>query len=321
MTLTRDRIALNPLQWVTAIEESAGSRSPDGSTSFADPMFLPSYRHILQDVRRSGFRSVMMKIPVTQTLQGYLRMTEDLDLKPAPGYVQVTLPEDEGVALRRGSAQWFRWFDSVRRRAEESRFCGLDSVFLASDIQRTGRARVDEAAAVGTAFDQDRLERVTELIGDAAEVLRQEGIRAGLHNHVGTWVETEYEIEYVLATIDSDLLGAGFDVGHLAWAGIDATRMVSKYADRLVGLHIKDIDATIATASRSTPTSYPAAAQAGLFLEPGLGDIDLVSIIEALPEDFGGWVIVEVDRASMAPFASAQQSWQWVEEHVEENAV
>jgi hypothetical protein len=33
-------------------------------------------------------------------------------------------------------------------------------------------------------------------------VLRAEGVRAGLHNHVGTWVETEHEIDRVLGALD-----------------------------------------------------------------------------------------------------------------------
>ena len=144
-------------------------------------------------------------------------------------------------------------------------------------------------------------------------MLASEGIRAGLHNHVGTWVETEHEIDRVLSAISPDLVGASFDVGHLAWAGIDPVSTLTKYSDRLVDLHIKDLNLEVAAASRSTHTPYREATDRGLFLEPGLGGMDLDGILAALPEGFPGWIIIEVDRASMEPFASARASRAWLE--------
>jgi inosose dehydratase len=173
--------------------------------------------------------------------------------------------------------------------------------------------RTLDAVAVGAVFDEGRLDRVIDVLGEAASVLASEGVRAGLHNHVGTWVETEYEIDRVLDAISPDLLGASFDVGHLAWAGIDPVTMLGRYSDRLVDLHIKDLDLDVATASRATPTSYRDATDRGLFLEPGLGGMDLDGILGALPDGFGGWIIIEVDRASMDPFASAKVSRAWLE--------
>ena len=144
-------------------------------------------------------------------------------------------------------------------------------------------------------------------------MLRAEGVRAGLHNHVGTWIETEDEIEQTLAAIPADLLGVSFDLGHLAWAGIDAAAMLARHAGRVVDLHLKDLDLAVAAASRAVPTPYKAAADSGLFREPGLGAMDLAGILAALPAGFAGWVIVEVDKASMDPFESARTSWSWVE--------
>jgi inosose dehydratase len=241
-------------------------------------------------------------------------MLAGVGLRPAPGYVQVGLPEDFGQSLRRGSAEWVRWLDPVRRRAEESAFLGLDSVFLASDMAFDGRPRIREVAT-GAAFRQDRLDRLVELFTDAAEVLKGEGVRAGAHNHVGTWLETEYEIDYLMEQTDPSLLGASFDVGHLAWAGIDYVELIRRYRERMIDVHLKDLDLSIAAASRARPTTYYTVADQRFFLEPGLGDLDLAGVLSALGDDFGGWLIIEVDRASMEPFRSARYSWTWVESH------
>ncbi|MCU1403932.1 MAG: xylose isomerase [Glaciihabitans sp.] len=314
--LAADRIALNPIQWIN-IKADPTDPSSESLWLFAEPSFRADYPDVLKAVRRSGFGAVMMEVLDTQTLQDYKRMIDDAGLVLAPGYASMALPEDHNVSLKPGSAEAVRWFDIIRRRAEESNFFGLDTVFLAPEITwENNMFRTNQQVAVGAHYNEARLDRVIDLIGEAAEVLAAEGIRAGLHNHIGTWIETEAEIERTLAAIPAKLLGASFDIGHLAWAGMDPAAMITRHGDRLVDLHIKDLNMTIANATHTTPTPYNAATDAGLFLEPGLGDLDLDGIIAALPEQWRGWVIIEVDRASMNPVASADVSWAWTEKRL-----
>ena len=77
---------------------------------------------------------------------------------------------------------------------------------------------------------------------------------------------------------------------------------------------MKDLDLEIARRSRDEGLSYERATDLGLYREPGLGQLDLPGILEALPADFGGWVIIEVDRASMDPVDSARHTARWVDE-------
>lgn len=316
MTIRRDQIALNAIQWINVKADPTDPNSED-LWLYREPSFVAQYPSVLAQVRDAGFGAVMMEVLDTQTLQNYASMIADSGLTLAPGYCQIALPEEHGVTLERGSAEWVRWFDSVRRKAEESNYFGLKTIFLAPEVHwLDSSTRTLRAAAVGADFDQSRLERVTEYLNDAAVVLQAEGIRPGLHNHVGTWVETREEIDYVLGQIDDSVLGASFDIGHLEWAGIDAKEMLTAYADRLVDLHFKDLDLSVAAASRQTPASYRATSDKGLFLEPGLGDIDLDGVLTALPDGFGGWIIIEVDKASMDPWESALVTSRWLSEHV-----
>jgi sugar phosphate isomerase/epimerase len=298
------QFALNPLQWITV----------DGRWRYAEPGFRAEYPDVLAQVRAAGFETVMLEVLATQTLQDYARMIADAGLGVAPGYCSIGLPEEHGHTLHRGSAEWVRWFDGVRRKAEESNFFGLDTVFLAPEMSFADTAvRTSRAVAVGAGFDEGRLDRVIEVLGEAAEVLRAEGVRAGLHNHVGTWVETAYEIDRVLGALDPALLGASLDVGHLVWAGIDPIEMLTRHADRIVDIHVKDLDLGIAEASRATPTGYAEASERGLFREPGTGGIDLDAVLGALPDPFPGWVVIEIDRTVMDPFESARACRAWVE--------
>lgn len=305
MPITRQQVALNPIQWINLKPAPGQPRL----WRYADPSWRDEQPAVHRLIRDAGFDAVMMEVLDTQTVQSYQRMLADCGLRPAPGYLQVGLPAEN---LRPGSPERVRWFNPVRRRAEESNVLGLHTVFLAAEMALTA-PRVTEAVATGAAFDQGRLDQQVEYLAEAAEILHQEGIRPGLHNHVGSLVETQSEIDHVLDAIDPMLLGASFDIGHLAWAGIDPAPYLARYRDRLVDLHLKDLDLTIAAASRSTPTPYYTVSDQRFFLEPGLGDIDLDACLAALGAGFAGWVIIEVDRASMDPADSARFSWTWVE--------
>jgi len=316
VTITRSQFALNAIQWINLKQTEDGS-ADEPIWLYNDPAWVAEQPAVHRQIKQAGFDSVMIEVLATQTLQSYQRMLEEAGLRPAPGFVEIALPEDSGLSLRKGSAEWVHWFDKIRRRAEETNFLGLNTVFLSSGMLYEGNRRITEQTAVGAFFDQAKLDAVVDMVGAAAEVLHAEGVKAGLHNHVGSRVETEYEIDYVLEQVPADLLGASLDIGHLEWAGIDSRAMLRKHADRLVDLHLKDMDLAIAARSRETPSSYYSVADQRFFLEPGLGDIDLDGILAELDAvGFDGWIIIEVDRASMDPYESAVTTAKWISEHV-----
>lgn len=314
MTLARGRFALNTLQWITVRLGDANVSPSDVGWEFDEPAFLAKQPRILDGVREAGFSKVMLEVLPTQTLQAYRRVVDASGLELSPGYIQVGLPEDYGEEFAAGSDASFRWFDGVRRRAEETLFMGLDRVFLAADMA-PGRPRIDDAAAVGHDFDASRLDRVTDLIGRAADVLVAEGVMPGLHNHVGSWIETEEEFDHVLDAVPAGVLGIGPDLGHLAWAGVDIVDWTRRHGDRITDVHIKDLLLDKAAASRESPHPYFAVTGDRLFAEPGLGDLPLVEALAALPDSFAGDIIVEVDVPTMDPYESARVSGSWVAAH------
>lgn len=314
MSASRERVALNAIQWINLKADPDDPASED-LWLYADPAFRADYPRVLGQVRAAGFEAVMMEVLNTQTLQDYGRMIQHASLRVAPGYCSVRLPSDYRQTLVRGTAEWVRWFDPIRRKAEETNYFGLGSIFLAPEVRwGAGALRTEAQAAVGAGFDEHRLDEVIDVLGEAATVLAAEGVRAGLHNHVGTWVETEHEIDRVLGSVDPPLLGASFDVGHLAWAGMDPAAMLRRHSGRLLDLHLKDLDLMVAAESRHHPTSYRSTVDKGLFLEPGRGQVDLPAVIDALAEDFEGWIIIEVDRVAIDPLESAILSRAWVDQ-------
>ena len=139
-----------------------------------------------------------------------------------------------------------------------------------------------------------------------------EGVTPCLHQHVGTWIETEAEVVAVLDAVDPRLLLLGPDTGHLAWAGIDPVRFIERHRGRIGAVHLKDIHDSVRRAAEAGSLDYQSAVGRHLWTEPGRGDVDLPGVLAAL-SDFDGWFVVEVDLADQpTPRASARVSARWV---------
>lgn len=97
------------------------------------------------------------------------------------------------------------------------------------------------------------------------------------------------------ATEGSPLL-FGPDTGHLRWGGTRPDTIIHDYADRVLNVHLKDVDQLAADTARLRGDDYATATgDAHVWIEPGRGDIDFNAVVAALPRDFDGWFIIEVD--------------------------
>ncbi|MGW3432610.1 sugar phosphate isomerase/epimerase family protein [Streptomyces melanosporofaciens] len=290
MKIRQDRLAINPLQWVA---------SADG---WIDPTLAPSLDRQLEVIRDAGITALHSAVPGEMTPEAYADRLADHGISPAPGYLAVRLTEDEA------ELRTFR--DNAARAAEQHAALGVPTLFLAMGMAKDAE-RV-ACPAVGHLADRGRLERVRDLLAEIAGIIRAQGITPAFHPHVGTWAETEEETRFVLDTTDASVLGFGPDMGHLAWAGADAAQLVRDYADRVASVHIKDLDLGLAAEAREAGWDYRKTVLAGLWSEPGHGNADIAGFVGALPDDFDGWLIIEVDRgARPTPEESVRLCGEW----------
>jgi inosose dehydratase len=290
MTISYERIALNPLQWVA---------SPDG---WIDPTLAPPLAERLKVIQDSGIKSLHTDVPAGMSPGQYGRLLADHDLTPAPGYIAALLPDGETAR--------HELFDRASRISEQHAELGVPVVFLAMGMSRDA-PRVAHPAS-GHAADPARLEQARDLLAALGEVTRSNGVAAAFHPHVGTWAETEEETRFILDSVPADVLSFGPDIGHLGWAGADNVALVRDYGDRVASMHIKDFRADIAAQGKQADWDYRATVRAGLWAEPGQASVDIAAVLDALPASFGGWLIVEVDRGSLAsPEESVVVCGQW----------
>lgn len=276
-----DHIALNPIQWAA---------TPDG---WVDGSIAPELDVVLASVAAAGFEAVHVEARQAALGKTFADQVAGHGLALGPGITGNDWHDDAEVRRRR--------IEEIRQTGADYAALGIEVVFIGANMP-PDHPRVGHAA-IGHLADSARLTKMVDLLGETASVLASEGVRAALHPHVGSWVETEQETRAVLDGVSSSILSFGPDIGHLAWAGADPVALLSDYRDRVIGVHLKDYRADVAAESRAQRRSYREAIMAGLWVEPGLGDADIPALFELFADDPSIWWVVEVDQPA-APTAA-----------------
>ena len=238
------------------------------------------------DLAAIGFPAVKADVPDDMTAAEYAAWIGGYGLEPSLSLF--SSPFDETIDI-------VEEMERAKRFAEIQVELGLDRTMVSSmSIPERW-----EQPAVGAAFDPDRLALAIENCGIVCEVLRREGLRPLHHpdpRRPGGVFETEYEITRLLDELGSGVIGFGPDTGHLRWAGIDPAVIIKRYADRVGGIHIKDIFGDHLDGNDPGGTYPELVATQRLRAEPGLGVIDFDAVLAAFPDDYDGDFMIEVDH-------------------------
>lgn len=134
-------------------------------------------------------------------------------------------------------------------------------------------------------------------INKLGKVAKDMGIKLCFHHHMGTVVQTEEEIDRLMANTDPELFGLLFDCGHLAYCGEDYMSVLNKYADRIRHVHLKDIRPEKVEQVKREHLSFLQGVRLGTFTVPGDGVIDFKPIFDVLEKTgYEGYVLVEAEQ-------------------------
>jgi inosose dehydratase len=178
-----------------------------------------------------------------------------------------------------------------------------------------------------TPADCARLGRIlTEIAKRTAEL----GIPLGYHNHMNNIGEKPDDVDRVLTAADPRFVKLELDVAHYLQGGGDPVKAIRQYKDRLLFLHLKDVESPIGsgrsggsgreTAPSPGPPGQPALPDRSYrFVELGRGKVDLPGVFAALRDvKFRGWAVVELDAVpdnANTPKESALISKKYLEQH------
>lgn len=267
------------------------------------------FERAFTDLRAIGFTAVKADPPAGMAAAEYAGWIAGFGLSPSLGLFSSPLDETVDMA---------DVLEEAREFAAVQAELGLDRTMLSS-MALPARMR---NPAVGAGFDRGRLDRAVENAGRVCEVLIAGGLRPLHHSHVGGVFETEFEITTLLDDLGPDLIGFGPDTGHLRWAGIDPVQLVERYADRVGGIHLKDVHPDHLGAAGAGGDYRALAGSGRLWAEPGRGVLDLGAVLAALPDDYDGDYVIEVDHPSAGSVVESHRiSWEWARRALEGVAV
>jgi inosose dehydratase len=226
-------------------------------------------RQAIQEIAEVGFHGIQLRSNVLRefgadpgALRDLLRQHKLVMVALSSGGLNIEAPEGDEIAKHAVNAKFMR---------------DVGGLYLqVTDVRPRGRAVVRE--------DYRKLGRLMTELGKRTADL---GIPLGYHNHMDSLGERPEEVDWILEAADPRYALLELDVAHYLQGGGDPARAIERYGERLLFLHIKDVE----TITPTTPN-----AKNYRFVELGRGRVDLPGVFAALKKTgFRGWAVVELD--------------------------
>jgi inosose dehydratase len=163
---------------------------------------------------------------------------------------------------------------------------------------------------VPQAEESEALTKMFRFLGELGKMAVEDfGVRMGLHNHTGSIVENQRQVDRYLEGTDPRHVFCAWDSAHLLLGGCDVQKTYEKSIDRLVYTDFKDATLKPTSEDYVAPNGqrYGGDTESGRFynsiMELGRGEIDFVPLMKLLGDHkYQGWVNQDIDtiRVSIA---------------------
>ncbi len=107
-------------------------------------------------------------------------------------------------------------------------------------------------------------------------------------------------------------VGLLLDTGHADAGGFDYAKLIDRFGDRIVHIHLKDVRGEVMADVRAKGRSFNEGVRAGMFTVPGEGRIDFGPLVRFVKTSgYRGWMIVEAeqDPAKAPPKAAVARAF------------
>lgn len=197
--------------------------------------------------------------------------------------------------------------DDALEKAAELKRRGMDfATCLAPNIEHA----IKWTAALGKKYiwidlDGSTDEEFYRRANYQADACEAYGIKAVLHNHLGSRVESQEELERFLEKCPK--AGLVFDTGHLAGAYGNPLEIAEKYFDRIISLHVKDF----VYKDKENSTWYERLRFCGLG-KGEMGDINADVVNYLIKNGYDEWVLIEHDTHLQNPLKDLAESREYL---------
>lgn len=129
-----------------------------------------------------------------------------------------------------------------------------------------------------------------------AERMAAFGVGMAFHHHMGTVVESDADIDRLMAST-GEAAGLLFDFGHCLFAGGDPEALLARHIKRVVHVHCKDLRRDVLDQALSQDMTFLQAVLAGVFTVPGDGCIAFPPLLRRLSDTgYSSWLVVEAEQ-------------------------
>lgn len=235
-------------------------------------------RQVLSEMRSLGLAATELGPP------GYLgsdsasirRHLESAGLRALGGFRAVILHDPRTRTASLADAE-----------AEARRFHDLGcAYFISSPI-------VDERWSSPRRLDDREWRLLLQGLEELERISEAHGLIHVVHPHVGTLIETEEDVERLMATSNVRWC---LDTGHLSLGGTDPAAFARRHGDRVALVHLKDARQRLAPDLLARRISLLQAVRDGVFCPLGDGDVDVRGVVKALIDrGYDGWWTFEQD--------------------------
>jgi len=136
--------------------------------------------------------------------------------------------------------------------------------------------------------------------------LEEEGIPFGVHAHLGSQLQTQSEIDYVMRYTDPDHVRFVLDTGHITMAGMDPIALAKRLGHRIVEFHLKDTKPEDRGGTKNVPGRSVDQMKDPYFFPLGTGGVDFPRLKDHLDNiQWRGFLVVELDTSPWRPPAES----------------
>ena len=172
-------------------------------------------------------------------------------------------------------------------------------------------------------FSEQEWDALVEGLNALGAKAAAEGFRLCYHPHMGTGVQTQPEMDRLMAATNAAHVHLLLDTGHLTWAGGDPVAAIRRHGHRIRHVHLKDLRKNVRAALDLRTTSFKGALLKGIFTVPGDGkSIDFTAVLRELhavdysrperiapgsAETWRQWLVVEAEQPTKGDFHNKKQ--------------
>ena len=200
------------------------------------------------------------------------------------------------------------WYGSLlRTRSAEDEWVAMQDhlnllklvnadVFVFADV--SGSIQGDQTKRLSTrpTMEDDEFVEYCKKINDISNRLSDEGIPMSYHEHMGTIIQTENDVDRFMNNTNQNTFLL-YDTGHLLFAEANYERVLKNYISKINHVHCKDVRQNILENSLKNDLSFRESFLDGVFTVPGDGCIDYEPLFEILyHNNYDKWLIIEAEQ-------------------------